>query len=72
MLDDLPGGSLLECCFFLGKLREPTYELAKAAKNDSMMKVGLRGRSTAAWCFKGTVWRARGSTGSARAVFASC
>lgn len=40
MLDDLPAGSLLECCFFLGKLREPTYELAKAPKNDCMMKVG--------------------------------
>ena len=40
MLESVADGSPLEACFFLGQLRQPNYDLSKAAKGDMMMKVG--------------------------------
>lgn len=41
VLDDLPKGSLLEACLVLGRLQEPTYELAKPARGDRWLKVSV-------------------------------
>ena len=40
VLENVADGSPLEGCFFLGQLRQPNYDLSKAAKGDMMMKVG--------------------------------
>ncbi|KAL4448032.1 hypothetical protein ABPG75_005251 [Micractinium tetrahymenae] len=45
VLEDLPEGSLLDACFFLGKLREPAYELHKPRKDDGWMKVPITATS---------------------------
>ncbi|GAB4824089.1 hypothetical protein N2152v2_011135 [Parachlorella kessleri] len=41
VLESVADGSPLEACFFLGQLRQPNYDLSKAAKGDMMMKVPL-------------------------------
>ncbi|PSC76676.1 High mobility group [Micractinium conductrix] len=43
VLSDLPEGSLLESCAYLGRLQNPGYELHRAAKGDIVLKVPLLG-----------------------------